>query len=130
MPEFLPTSTNVSIEGPTGFAMVGTFSNPSPLPALDGTTPVFGSSVLVLEELGGQLLNEPLPWAEVSLGWGHVLLQFFAPRSYPAPPGGQLQPDWDESDRPWPVMASGAATGNTWNEPGTYQAQGFLSFCW
>jgi len=130
MPEILLTNPIISTEGPTGVTMIGILSDSSPLPVIEGTAPAFEPSVLGLAEPGEQLLNKPLPWAEVSLDWGHLLVQFFAPCPNPLPPGGRPQPDWDESDRPWPVMAAGAATGNSWNEPGTYQAQGFLSFCW
>jgi len=126
----LPTNINVGNDGVAGFAMAGAASNLTLLPNIEGMTPVYGSKVLELKEPGGEKFNSSLPWAEASLGWGDSVLQFFAPYSYPSPPGGRQQSDWDESDRPWPVIARGAASGNSWNDPGLYQAQGFLSICW
>ena len=126
----LPANVNVENDNLTGFAMVRAASNLTLLPNIEGMTPVYGSKALELKELGAQKLNSPRPWAEASLGWGDSVVQFFAPFSYLSPPGGRQQSDWDESDHPWPVIAGGAASGNTWNEPGLYQAQGFLSICW
>lgn len=112
------------------FDIVGSVSNLNLRPSHEEATPVFTSSTFVLEESDWQSSDHPAPWAEFNLGWGHVLVRLFAPYSYPSPPGGQQSSELDESDRPWPVIAAGAATGNSWNEPSLYRAQGLLSLSW
>ena len=130
LPTVFPATVTVLNDGPAEFFMTCAASNLTSHPAIEGPAPVLGPSVLVLEEPGLQTPDQARPWAEVSLGWGHLMLQLFAPYSHPSPPGERQQSDSDESDRPWPVISAGAANGCTWNEPGLYQAQGLLSLCW
>lgn len=130
LPTVLPSTVTVLNDGPAEFVMTGAVSNITSHPAIGGPAPVIGPIVLVLEEPGQQTRDQARPWADVSLGWGDLMLQLFAPYAQPSPPGGRAQSGRDDSDRPWPVMAAGAANGCSWNEPGFYQAQGLLSICW
>lgn len=126
----LPANPNAGNDSLAGFAMVETTFNPTLAPTIEGTPPVYDSKIMNLKAPRAKGFNTAKPWAEASLGWGDSLVQFFVPFFHPSPPGGQSLSDGDESERPWPVIAGGAASGCSWNEPGLYQAQGFLSFCW
>lgn len=130
LPSIVSTSGPASNDSSVEFVMSGAVSNATMLPTGETPAPILVPSVLGLEEPSQQTLDQAKAWAQVSLGWGHLMLQLFAPNPHPLPPGGSPQSDWNESDRPWPVIAAGAANRCSWNEPGLYRAQGLLSLCW
>jgi hypothetical protein len=59
-----------------------------------------------------------------------LAVRFFVPNVSVSSPQGGRNVVLDESDRPWAVISAGAATGKSWNEPGTYRAQGYLTLHW
>ncbi|MGC3958048.1 MAG: hypothetical protein QM813_08960 [Verrucomicrobiota bacterium] len=126
----LPANETDSSNSLTGFLMVGTALDSNPPPVITGATSISDTATLALEDPGEQTVEYPQPWVEVNLGWGNLLMQFFVPSVFPAPPGERLQSGREESDRAWPVMAAGGATGNSWNEPCVYKAQRWLSINW
>ena len=101
--------------------------NPPSSPKREDPVLNFGASVLVLQE-PGRAIHRQGP--DMSLGQGQPVVQFFVPYSHPLPPGGGSDLVRGESDRPWPVISAGVATGKRWNDPDTYRAQSLLSIHW
>lgn len=116
-----------------GFVATRAFPDLTTSPARAIPTLLLGSSVLVLQEPRSDPLNRHDPPAGLKLGRsfaGDVAVRFFVPASKPAPPGRGHDLVSGESDRPWPVVAAGAAMGKCWNDPGVYQPQHFLLLDW
>jgi hypothetical protein len=59
-----------------------------------------------------------------------LAVRFFVPNVSVSSPQGGRNVVLDESDRPWAVISAGAATGNSWDKPDTYRAQGYLTLHW
>jgi hypothetical protein len=90
-------------------------------------------NVIVLQEPDEMTLHRSGPMLELPVGTpskDSPVVRLFEPTPQPAPPGGSKDSLLNESERPWPVIASGATMGNSWSEPDLHQAQGFIALRW
>jgi hypothetical protein len=90
-------------------------------------------NVIVLQEPDEMTLHRSGPLLELPVGApskDSPVVRLFEPAPQPLPPGGSKDSLLNESERPWPVIASGATMGNSWSEPDLYQAQGFIALRW
>lgn len=129
----LPSGEVAFDAGEAGFVAARALPNSTSILKREGPIPELGASVLVLEAPGSKVIHRAGPSAAASLGGGQVgklVVRFCEPSFHPSPPGGGRDLIRGESDRPWPVISAGAATGKCWNDPATYQAQGLLSLHW
>lgn len=113
-----------------GFVASRTFPDLTVIPARVVPTPLFGPSVLVLQEPHSDAPSGYDPMKPSRGFVRDVAARFFVPVSKPAAPGRGHDLVSGESDRSWSVVAAGAAAGRCWNDPGLYQPQNYLSFNW
>lgn len=134
LPSSILPSGEVALDaGEAGFVAARALPNSTSILKREGPMPELGASALVLEAPGSKAIHRAGPSAAASLGGGQVgklVVRFCEPSFHPSPPGGGSDLIRRESDRPWPIISAGAATGKCWNDPANYQAQGFLSLHW
>lgn len=129
----LPSGEVAFDAGEAGFVAARALPNSTSILKREEPIPELGASVLVLEAPGSKVIHRAGSPATASLGGGQVgklVVRFCEPSFHPSPPGGVSDLIRGETDRPWPVISAGAATGKCWNDPAIYQAQGFLSLHW
>jgi len=128
-----PSGAGALNTGEAGFVAARAQPNPISILKRESAMPDLGARVLILQVPGSKEIHREGALANARLGWGEVgklVVRFCEPSFHPSPPGGSHDLIQSESDRPWPVISAGAATGKCWNDPATYQAQGFLSLHW